>query len=751
MTMLQSNTIARSLICALFLVTTSSVSFAQTKCASLERGRTPVTASTCLRLLPDDAASATGAATAERYFEIAQSRMGEDRFDDASLALDCAESAIGGSTAVDFDQSGSNRSVSVRSTSIGGQPIEGVQAIERYQLVRRRGLLAYRRQEIPSALSKFECAAEMARARGDRVAAARDLNNVGSALRRLGDFRGALAALNASLDVHRESGESTGESADDFGKVLNNIGDVYRELEAPDQAIRYYAQAVEQFAKAGNRAEVAHAKETMSVLALDRGDTGTADLLLNEAMREYREIGQRPYQLHVYAGLAQSAIAVGDLSRARQQLAGGFALAEQYDLQTPANLELQAARLDRLSGREQAAITRLRKVLSRLPDSDVNRPALLDEVARSLESAGDATAATAALRQASDAERLLAKARHDRQLEWTRARFEASEREHKIAELESENRVKTASLRQKTLTMWLILASAVSLLLLLSMLYLRRLQRARLSQVAMQARHAEELARYRREVDALSQDRSLLQNLLDSRGDAVCLLGGEGDVLAVSRDAADLLGIERDGLIGQIFTERIQVSDADAFNIALERMEDASEHFVQFHPQGDSAGIQAELKRWEDGDGMILVRLRRQEPQAETAGVVGEAAHDAMQENNRSAEELPAAARDAFRRALVELMLCAVDAWESSTGLKRIELAERSKVWRITVDDGRLRARAMNRYLSLAKLPENPRWRDVLRSAYYVLSHCELEQAKREELQARIDGILGLTRRSALA
>lgn len=98
--------------------------------------------------------------------------------------------------------------------------------------------------------------------------------------------------------------------------------------------------------------------------------------------------------------------------------------------------------------------------------------------------------------------------------------------------------------------------------------------------------------------------------------------------------------------------------------------------------------------------------------------------------------------RESFRYALVELMLGVVEAWERSTGLRRLELAEKSRIWRITIDDGRLRARAMERYLTLAKLPRHPRWREVVRSAYYVLNECALEQCVRADLQRRIDAVL---------
>lgn len=105
---------------------------------------------------------------------------------------------------------------------------------------------------------------------------------------------------------------------------------------------------------------------------------------------------------------------------------------------------------------------------------------------------------------------------------------------------------------------------------------------------------------------------------------------------------------------------------------------------------------------------------------------------------------------DSFRRDLVELMLATVEGWERATGTTRIELAEKSRVWRVTIDEGRLRVRAMERYLSLAKLPRQPRWREVLRSAYFVLSECALEADARADLRRRADAVQAVVRRRAL-
>ena len=101
------------------------------------------------------------------------------------------------------------------------------------------------------------------------------------------------------------------------------------------------------------------------------------------------------------------------------------------------------------------------------------------------------------------------------------------------------------------------------------------------------------------------------------------------------------------------------------------------------------------------------------------------------------------------RQRLVELMLLATQLWEQETQLDRIELAEQSKIWKVTVDDGRLRVRAMERYLNIEKLPSKPRWRNVVRTCHYVLGKCDNASILREELAAKLAEYLNLVKQQA--
>jgi tetratricopeptide (TPR) repeat protein len=662
----------------------------------------------------DQGVSADAAALA--LFARAETAVAGGRFDEADAALDCADAALG----VDG----------------GGE----AQARARYELVRRRGILDYRRERIPEALSRFECALALSTAREDRRAIARDLKNVGTSLRRLGDYPGALRALAESLRMLRADGGDT-------GAVLHNLADLYREQGEHAEARRYYDEAHAAFRAGGNAVEAAHVLESMSVMALDDGDAAQAERWLQTALQDYRSAGHVPYQLRVHAGLARAALARGEVAVAAAHAGAGLALADSGDLVVPAALHLQAARVDRLQGRIRAAQARLIAALAALPASDADRGPLLEELANAQEADGDRVSALATLRRAREAELALARARYDRQLGWLRARFEAAERDRTIAALEHENLRREAALRQRTLLLWALAGSALTALFGLWLLLQRRQHRHRLAAAAQEARHEQALAQYRREAEALAEDRSLLQTLLDSRADAVCLLDTEGLVLAANRAARALLPVAADGLVGHHLPAALCEEDAAALTSALERMDDADRQALAL--QGREGALDGELSQWEQGDGLVLLNLQpHRERVVDTASVAAAATPPSPMP-----QPIPGVAKEAradFREALVELMLATLDAWERGTGLNRIELAERSKLWRVHIDDGRLRTRAMERYLGVGRLPQNPRWRDVVRTAYFVLGEARLDPQARDDLQRRIDTVLAFTRRSAL-
>ncbi|ACA88065.1 tetratricopeptide repeat protein [Shewanella woodyi] len=103
-----------------------------------------------------------------------------------------------------------------------------------------------------------------------------------------------------------------------------------------------------------------------------------------------------------------------------------------------------------------------------------------------------------------------------------------------------------------------------------------------------------------------------------------------------------------------------------------------------------------------------------------------------------------------IRLQLVELMHLALQMWEESTQTGKLELAQQSKIWSVGIDDGRIRARAMERYFGLNTLPQKPRWRSVVRTCNYVLQKCEGKSLYREELETNLKTFQNNIKRKAI-
>jgi signal transduction histidine kinase/CheY-like chemotaxis protein len=103
-----------------------------------------------------------------------------------------------------------------------------------------------------------------------------------------------------------------------------------------------------------------------------------------------------------------------------------------------------------------------------------------------------------------------------------------------------------------------------------------------------------------------------------------------------------------------------------------------------------------------------------------------------------------------YREALVKVMQDCHYYWQKVTGESIINLAEKSRIWSVSIDNGRLRARSMNRYLSLDKLPSNPRWRQVARTAYFVLSKVSADEEARRALESSVSRLQEIVEQKAL-
>lgn len=109
---------------------------------------------------------------------------------------------------------------------------------------------------------------------------------------------------------------------------------------------------------------------------------------------------------------------------------------------------------------------------------------------------------------------------------------------------------------------------------------------------------------------------------------------------------------------------------------------------------------------------------------------------------NDESEQTASPSSQPLSELLVSTMIDCIALWEKATQTNKVELADRSKIWKISVDSGRLRTRSLDKYLSLKKLPDNPRWRNVVKTCHFILSECDLSDNDRSLLTTHLNQIM---------
>jgi len=230
------------------------------------------------------------------------------------------------------------------------------------------------------------------------------------------------------------------------------------------------------------------------------------------------------------------------------------------------------------------------------------------------------------------------------------------------------------------------------------------------------------LARYRESNRRLRARAARLWEAIDQLPDAVLFADAQGRVTESNRRAIALLAnADRERIarwIGTIVQQNDSgVAESRALEVTMD-WPDTAQH--------------CKALAWHSEDGAVGLLL-----------------HASAESHSACTTSRNGPAHTAARRLLVELTFDMVESWERSGGT-RIGLAEQTGVWRVTDDDGRLRIRSLERYLSVARLPQRPRWGDVLRAAQFVQAHPSVTDADRARLAGLIERLRDYLRRHAL-
>ncbi|MCP4297654.1 MAG: response regulator, partial [Proteobacteria bacterium] len=91
-----------------------------------------------------------------------------------------------------------------------------------------------------------------------------------------------------------------------------------------------------------------------------------------------------------------------------------------------------------------------------------------------------------------------------------------------------------------------------------------------------------------------------------------------------------------------------------------------------------------------------------------------------------------------IKKSLVDIMCQSVAYWELQDGKTKVDLAEVSNIWRVYLDVGTYRTRTLDKYLRVETLPKRPKWKDIIKTAIFVLTQAPSFDPQKQKL---IDGI----------
>lgn len=642
------------------------------------------------------------------------------------------------------------------------------QWLNQYRLAREQGILAHVRRDASSALTFFRGALALASQNNRGELIARSHNDLGNAYRHIGAQQEALDAYVTSLEMKRELGGAQ------LGSTLNNIADLLTDLGDLERAESYYQQALAQHRRTGARHHLAHSMESLARLLDEQGRQQEALSMANEAYSAFQDMDRPADEVRTAVQLAAIAERLERPQTTERWLETAHATATRSGVELPPRwFSVRARRLQAVGEAGEALALLLEAMADASAWPGDRRLQITEQIAELHAEAGDHEAALQWLRRHKNESLARARRERDRELNRSRVLLEVSEKQREIERLQADNRLQDLELQNQRTRSALIAIAGVSGIgsVLLAAFGLHRRRNRREAYRRQQLQHV--IEGHKASARALRTSREQLQQLLDLGTDALLSLDANDRIVFANQAACRLLEIQSlpehstlDQLFGDGTWQRLL---ADKRDVAV--------------TTGRGAALRLDLEplNLEEELQVVTVRAPGQQPHAaeeliplinrhfsriqafgsvlqaalEQGGIRGDlyrrwsSIDRDLQLLSDQLQPVQQDIRGEFRQNLVDLMAKSLEAWERGTGKTRVDLAESSGIWRVTIDEGRLRTRAMDRYLTLAHLPKQPRWREVLRTAYFVLGECAAEDD--QLLEADIERVKRNARRLGLA
>lgn len=601
-------------------------------------------------------------------------------------------------------------------------------AEQHIQLLRRQGILSYRQGQRPSALRLFNQAVQAARISDKPLLLAMTLSDAGTAYLAMTQYAEAIDHYRESLALKEQHRASASSQA----VTLNNIGSVFRKLTDWALAEHYLSRAIQLYQQDNNNDQASHSQEELSLVYLQQGDNAKAISMLQQTLAYFQTSANQHAELRVALLLADAALKHNDIAAAARWLKQ----AEQLELQLgPSDqsvlLKLQLGRLLQQQGHYQQA----EAILSQGQQLATTQQATETQL-QLLQALVDNAAAFKQWHSALQYQQQLTRAQlaqyqdnFAEALAQQRSQLEYEQQQKAISVLSKDNEIKALQISVQRNQLFMLL-SAGSLLLLLVMLLWYWQQRKR--QRARQQLEAE-LAWHARQFADLGASHSSLKAAFGQLNLAIMIFNNKQQLMFVNDACCRLFALPASAFGTLLLNHFIPPQNARFWQ--LWNNDEPVEH--EFLPQQCLQLGQQQYKL-----DFSVSMLAREEPL--TLLVLS---------GSSQATNLPYTTlmpQASFSQMLVDLLLSSLAAWEVSTNSSRIELAEQSGIWRVSIDDGRIRTRSLDRYLAVKTLPKNPRWREVLRTAHFVLAQCTLPADIQQQLVSKLDSVTAHIRAQSL-
>ncbi len=734
----------------------------------------------CCTLLPACVAAATNA---DDLLAACEASVLANRTGEALIKCQQAYDLTADSTQSDIHQAAGFRLIDVAIANhdypLAGRLIDQMsmslssqETATEYRLLRKRGAILFHQENHAAAIESFQRALTLAEASDDVLGMGKSHNDLGAAYRARGQYQESLQHLLKGLHFKKRIGDKHA-----IATTINNIGNVYRDMGDHENALAQYDQAIVIFNQslAGSadqraRSNIAHTEENigLSLAALGRVDEAVSSL--QSSLRSF-EMFDRPLdQVRLNLSIASVLIDHGSADAAGLSLDAARTVADEHGIETRLKYFELMSRQFTLKDDHASALLYASDGYEFATERD--NAAMRARFARLLSEAhaglGQYRLAYDRLSQHRDLITAVSESRYNEDLARIRTQYDLQSREEQIRLLNKDILISSLEQRQT------ILLFSIGLILLAALLATLWIVRAR-----QQSRLRARIASHQQRERELRSSIDRLRTILDVSDDPMVLVDQSNHILYANKPFNQLIGLA-DGVppgapVDHYLTNLLQQPvfldlNEEMSEIRLSNLTVVSASSDAELPQSVSADCLIQ------SDGSVLISLMRDQP--DTGNLSAVSALATLKQLNQLHEQFTTLRTrltqpDAsitnrngklwsqltdvsdrlgqvlaesniedvdvqYRTSLVSLMTTTMAVWRESTGMDKLELAEQSGIWRISIDEGRLRTRSLDRYLALQHLPKNPRWREVLRTVHYVLANCELPAAVESDLTDRL-------------